>query len=1308
MGSLSSLPAIQTFLPPPFLRRIPFRHDQRHRPLCALSQPKQQSIAKSSKLRTPYDLVHFRRSRFAAHLNELRRRGLLPPEAVLDSPTRLDKALRAAGQAHERRVIEHVKYLTATAEVCEIPFGHPDRYQLTEAAIRQGKPLIQGAAFKDDLFAGYADLLIHASVDPFSTGFGYAVCEIKLASLQKADFILQLSAYATMLDRLQARLGLPTSTYSYLWLGSPESPPSRLEFRTLSHFFRRVSEDYRVFLGSFTPSPIPEPDGPLDKLSPWKTYASQILESSDSLRLIAGIRRSQVREIEEAMGLKTMAEYAEVDDSTVENLIRSRKLSHAHGRLHTQARLQFASRTGGEIQFEKVENSPKGMPVATERDLFFDMEGFPLHEDGLEYLFGVSSTASFHHWWSHTRSEEEASFVQLMVLFKDLLDSDDEDDQPHVFHYGHYEVTALQRVALRVKTVQGIEAAQTFERLLERDIFFDVYDFVRTSMIVGAPSYSIKQVEKLVGISREGDELADAESSVGMYYEWRSSFAQEAGREPNLSNESTQSHPILDGILLYNRQDCESLKDVVAWLQNRFQPLRKVQLVERTSESPDTSEEDEAVGDLIPGACGRSREQKIADSIVIARSTELGILLHHVPTSGLKSFAKQGLSNLLQFYVRESLPTRHAFRRKIETASQSLHEDLFQDDKCLVAVKLAGESSQGSPGKERKLYNYQFDDRQPVSLREGESVAFVIPSIHSNQEVPSNGAINTFMTVKEVNRSAKTGQIVLAGSRKDSFSPPAFGTLISAEDLKVCDAPLRGSILRKSEKIYADEHEPSVSLGLAFLNREPLPSRNENTAWMAPHRSGSSMWEELSEFLAAQERPNVFVIQGPPGSGKTFLSARLIHSLVETHNKTVAVSSNSHDAIDKLLCGAVDAGLCKDKVYKVGRKPAERDKVSYKTNARELNITPAYDEVPENPTSVTESSSGKKVNRKARNHRASLVGATCYQLAQEHCDGKFDFLFIDEASQVNMANFLSMSGCAKYAVLVGDQQQLEMPIKGSHPDQVSISCLSYAVGNGVSIVRPSRGVFLDESYRMNPTLCSFISESFYDKALHSAKGCSENTIILPDSPNKLVNTGHGIQFVPCDSFMSQVLQESIGVHGKWNRPAEVLVLSRIVEELLGLQYATRKVPLSAGKRLDVEDILVVAPYNAQVRALQAALPDGVRVGTVDKFQGQEAPVVLVSTCAGDMDNSQFSADGEYEDSCLVEESFSGMSQSSTTQRRGLRFALRKNRLNVALSRAECLAIVTGQSKACSRMILDSYEDIETAALYESLQLFGSR
>ncbi|MEB3330993.1 MAG: AAA domain-containing protein, partial [Synechococcaceae cyanobacterium] len=265
----------------------------------------------------------------------------------------------------------------------------------------------------------------------------------------------------------------------------------------------------------------------------------------------------------------------------------------------------------------------------------------------------------------------------------------------------------------------------------------------------------------------------------------------------------------------------------------------------------------------------------------------------------------------------------------------------------------------------------------------------------------------------------------------------------------------------------------------------------------------------------------------------------------------------------------------------------------------------------------------------------AVLGGTVYTLVKDRYDDTpFDLLVIDEAGQVSLSNLLYMSRVARNILLVGDQQQLSQPNRAAHPGESGLSCIDYVMQNH-AVVPADRGVFLATSWRMPPALTHVVSQLFYDDALKAAEANAHNRVRW-DGPEQ------GLVFNTVSHSANSTLSEE-----------EVDHIAELVERLLGRPF--QRARLVNGQMQIVEgvltgnDILVIAPYNMQVNRLQKRLRNKARVGTVDKFQGQEAPVAIFSLTASDAESAP----------------------------RGLDFLLAPNRVNVAISRAQCLSIVVG-------------------------------
>jgi uncharacterized protein len=266
----------------------------------------------------------------------------------------------------------------------------------------------------------------------------------------------------------------------------------------------------------------------------------------------------------------------------------------------------------------------------------------------------------------------------------------------------------------------------------------------------------------------------------------------------------------------------------------------------------------------------------------------------------------------------------------------------------------------------------------------------------------------------------------------------------------------------------------------------------------------------------------------------------------------------------------------------------------------------------------------------AINTSYTVAGGTAWLWAREEALNSVDVLFVDEAAQMSLANVLAVSQAGKSIVLLGDPQQLDQPVKGSHPDGVDVSALDYILEQNQTI-SSDRGLFLEETWRMHPDICAFTSELFYDGRLKSRKGLE-----IQDIRSTSLIRGTGLRFIP------------VRHEGNQNSsPEEADQICGLVNDILDRR--TVWVDRHGEERaITSDDILIIAPYNAQVFELQQRLP-GARIGTVDKFQGQEAPIAI----------------------------YSMTTSTHADAPRGMEFLYSSNRLNVATSRARCICIIVG-------------------------------
>jgi len=537
--------------------------------------------------------------------------------------------------------------------------------------------------------------------------------------------------------------------------------------------------------------------------------------------------------------------------------------------------------------------------------------------------------------------------------------------------------------------------------------------------------------------------------------------------------------------------------------------------------------------------------------------------------------AKWMLANLLDWHRREDKATWWEYFRL-----RDLSADELMDERAALAGLMFVEAAGGTA--KAPIHRYSFP-QQDTALRGGESLHCV-----GGEKLGKLDGISS---------ETRTADIKKRKDSVDAHPPAAFAHDIV--DTKVL-----------AESLFSICEPVSVH----GLSGAALPSATSDLLLRQPPRLGGEPIRKEGETgldaalrIAPKLSGGVLAIQGPPGSGKTFTGARMICELIKGGAR-IGVTANSHKVIrnflEETLRAAAERGVAVTCIHKVSDDDDDGGPILLTTDNGEVFG--------------------------ALRSTCQVAGGTAWLWARPEARASVDVMFVDEAAQMSLANVLAISQAGTNLVLLGDPQQLDQPMQGSHPEGTDVSALTYLLGRHQTI-EAHRGLFLEETWRLHPAICSFTSETFYESRLHPRPGL-ENQKVL--SPGPLL--GSGLRFLPVSHNGNQS-----------SSPEEADRVQNLVQDMLRSKSAWIDKD-GVERPLTLEDILIIAPYNAQVFALQERLP-GARIGTVDKFQGREAPVVIYSLA------TSAPADAPH----------------------GMDFLYSLNRLNVATSRARCLCLVVG-------------------------------
>lgn len=550
------------------------------------------------------------------------------------------------------------------------------------------------------------------------------------------------------------------------------------------------------------------------------------------------------------------------------------------------------------------------------------------------------------------------------------------------------------------------------------------------------------------------------------------------------------------------------------------------------------------------------------------------------------------LGHLVAYHRREANPTWWKYFHRIENTDELVEFD----GEALGGLELCADVApyKLAPADRNLVYTFAYPDQQH-NLGLGE-----VTYPHSGKTA------GTIVAYDEAhNRVAvKVSKSVVAADLRALIPGGPIRTDAQQAALRRIAEAFRDGVLEREYPAVAD----------LLFRRAPRLRDRPRGARVQPERVTP---QAVAELIAALDGSYLF-IQGPPGSGKTTVGGFAIAELLAA-GKKVGVVSRSHAAVHHLL----------QKVERELESRGVRVHGLYKTGTGDGSV---YD----SPLAARMIENTAKNADFAAPH--ALAGGTPWLFAREELIGAYDVLVIDEAGQLSLGDALACAGAARNVVLLGDPLQLAQVEQGSHPVGTGASILEHLLG-AAPTVPEERGVFLDVSYRMQPDTCAFISTHVYEGRLGSAPSANGNRIDAAGLKPA------GLLF--------------LGVEHNGNSRASEEEADAVVALTRAIVGGSVTVEGRPERPATEHDLLVVAPYNAQRRLIRSRLAAAgfadVRVGTVDKFQGQEAPVVIYSMATS----------------------------SGADVPRDLGFLFEQNRFNVALSRAQALSVLV-----CSPRLLD--------------------
>jgi uncharacterized protein len=712
-----------------------------------------------------------------------------------------------------------------------------------------------------------------------------------------------------------------------------------------------------------------------------------------------------------------------------------------------------------------------------------------------------------------------------------------------------YHYASYERSKLGTLAQQHSTREEELDDLLRRDAFVDLFPIVRQTLRTSHEGYSLKDIRTFFMKEAGAGEVSTALDSIVEFERWR----------------ETGDDRILNGIERYNEEDCISTLHLRNWLLTR------------------KAEAETAFGVSIPW---RPESKKRSEPIAAPDDHNADLRRELMVPNGIDEEAepRRLLAGLLDYHRREDKPEWWAYFDRFESST----EELVNDAEAIAGLVPTG-TVVAPTGRSRSYTHVLSFPPQEYKLDDGDDTV----------DFATREDAGEIVSMDHENR--RFGII-----RGPSLSKIPLPTAI------VAGKPFDPREQRAAVRRVAEHFSQSGVLGANqwtavadLLLRRPPRFRGRTPG----QRVQTLVLDEQSD-LVRQLDGSCLVVQGPPGSGKTWTGARLAVALLQ-EGRRIGIAAFSHRAIHNFL-EELERVAAERRFRFTGVKKSTAGRLDSRFESVNIRSEDKLDD--------------------CLDPSIQLIAGTSYCFAPVRTDLAVDHLFIDEAGQLSLGDAVAMATAARNLVLLGDPQQLPHVSHGVHPEGVGLSVLEHYMA-GAPVVAEDRGLFLANTYRMHPDLCRFVSALSYETKLEADEACENQTVRSSGL------SGTGTRFIPVHHSGNAQMSDE-----------EAAVVASEVERLLGDGiFVDRR---GRERRLLASDILVVAPYNMHVRCLREHVPAGVQVGTVDKFQGREAPVVFYSMATSSGDDMP----------------------------RNMGFLFSRNRLNVALSRARCLSIVVASPR----------------------------
>ncbi|MFH8248879.1 TM0106 family RecB-like putative nuclease [Microbacterium sp. B2969] len=1118
------------------------------------------------------------------------------------------------GGEHERRVLARYRdeFGDGVVEIPETRSGDAaalaEAVARTNAALASDADVVYQAAFATHDFVGFADFLVREPSTGSEQAGRWLVQDTKLARRARVTALMQLAAYVVQLDRL----GVPRADTVELLLGDGSVSVHEVDdllpvFELRRERLRALVADRRLDLGAAGEA-IAWGDGggelAVVACGRCATCDAEVVAHRDLL-LVAGVRPIQ-RDRLRAAGIET------IDELAVASAPPAHMNPDAFAMLRTQARLQLASPAGVGLPGPAavLAGSPP-VPGASR----------PVPEPVEESSPGAVATLTAPvpvptYEVVHPKALAAMPRPDLGDLFFDFEGDPLYTETPPPGTPAQWGIDYLFGFTDLDEQYTALWAHSFAEERAALETFIDIVN-LRRMQHPGMHIYHYAPYEPthlLAMAARHGTREGDVDRLLrdGVFVDLYP-IVRRALRVGSRSYSIKKLEPLYMGADVRTSDVQKGDDSIVRYVQaraldddgavdeariilddladyNRYDCVstRRLRdwLVERAREAK-----------LLPSPNPEPAEAAYEPS---PRALALAALAGDLPDDDPDGMALRLGSAAIDYYPREAKTfwATHFLRVREPVSVWEDARDVVVIDPARCRVVEDWHFPEGGRGGERRLVELRGELAPGTRLSEGGNpfAMYELPAPYPFEASPRWIHSYRSVTVVEVlDDGALVQESAVDGVTWAEFplaltpqAPPAAGNQQSAIDAW-------------ADRVIAASPELPADPATDILRRRPPRTRS---GALAPSHGDDV--EAIVRSLLDLDR-SYLAVQGPPGTGKTYVGSHVIARLVRDHGFKVGVVAQSHNVIENMLDRIVAAGVAREQVAKAPKDSSAG--ASFTVIAK--NGVAGF---------VAEQSGG------------FVLGGTAWDFSHEGRvpRGSLDLLVIDEAGQFSLASTIAVSLAAPRLLLLGDPQQLPQVSQGTHPEPVDTSALGWVV-DGADVIPPEFGYFLGTTWRMHPAVAAPVSRLSYRGELASHPSAGRRVLAGVEPGLHAMAVVH---------------------HGNATcSPEEAEVVVGLVRSLVGRSWTGTEtddegdVSMLAPRPLDQGDIIVVTPYNAQQveveRALAAAGFADVPVGTVDRFQGKEAVVAIVSLAAS----------------------------SGRDAPRGLEFLLLRNRINVAISRA---------------------------------------